>query len=91
MEYQQTEQNEWELYKRGLTKYHSAPDYLDYSQESRPEPQIVKQDCFSMRIKINTLLSKAKTKKEKKPMLKLLGWRTHLVDYIYFKHEVGKE
>ena len=89
MEYQQTEQNEWELYKRGLTKYHSAPDYLDYSQESRPEPQIVKQDCFSMRI--NTLLSKANTKKEKKPMLKLLGWRTHLVDYIYFKHEVGKK
>ena len=85
MEHQETKY-QWELYKRGLTKYHSAPDYLDYSQESKPH--IEEQDCFSMRI--NTLLSKTNTKKEKKPILKLLEWRTHLMDYIYFQHEVGK-
>ena len=88
MEYPETEHNEWEIYKRGLTKYHSAPNYLDYSQESELKPQVEEQDCFSR--SINTLLSKANTKKEKKPILKLLGWRTHLVDYIYFKHEVRK-
>ena len=82
----EAELNEWELYKRGLAKYHSAPDFLDYSQETITEPQVKKQDCLSW--KINTLLRKTKTKTKRKPILKLLGWRTHLVDYIYFKHEV---
>ena len=71
MEYLETEHNEWEIYKRGLTKYHSAPKLSGLQPGERAKPQMEEQDCFSR--SINTLLSEAKTKKEKKPILKLLG------------------
>ena len=78
----------WEVYKRGLEKYHKAPPELDYTSGFKSTSPVLEQICLHK--KFNTIhnIFSTSRRKSKKPALKLMGWRTHLVDYIYFKHEV---